>query len=74
MSKTEGIQISGCKVLEVSRGGVFTCLLPNTNHPIKAYPSGKLRKNNIYIVPGDFVTLELTAYDLRQARIVYREK
>jgi translation initiation factor IF-1 len=36
--------------------------------------SGKMRKNNIKIVPGDKVKVSLSAYDLTKGRIIYREK
>jgi translation initiation factor IF-1 len=57
-------------------------LLPNTNfrvellngHTVNAYLSGKLRLNNIKIVEGDRVTLELSPYDLSKGRITWRAK
>ncbi|HBR85688.1 MAG TPA: translation initiation factor IF-1, partial [Firmicutes bacterium] len=36
--------------------------------------SGKMRMNRIRILPGDRVTVELSPYDLKQGRIVYRFK
>ena len=36
--------------------------------------SGKIRKNNIKIMLGDVVDLEMTPYDLHRGRIVYRYK
>ncbi|MGL4183691.1 MAG: translation initiation factor IF-1 [Metamycoplasmataceae bacterium] len=41
---------------------------------IKAKVSGKMRLNKIRILPGDFVDLELSPYDLTQGRIFYRHK
>ncbi len=34
--------------------------------------SGKIRKNNIKILEGDKVKIEVTPFDLRKGRIVYR--
>ncbi len=56
--------------------------LPNTmfrvelrnGHIILAHISGKMRKNQIKIVPGDTVRVEISPYDLTKGRIVYRER
>jgi len=39
---------------------------------ILAYVSGKLRMHKIRILPGDTVTVELSPYDSKRGRIVYR--
>jgi translation initiation factor IF-1 len=39
-----------------------------------AYLSGKIRINNIRILPGDRVVVELSPYDLTNGRIIYRRK
>lgn len=41
---------------------------------ILAYVSGKLRIHKIRILPGDTVTVELSPYDSKRGRIVYRGK
>ena len=41
---------------------------------ILAYVSGKLRMHKIRILPGDSVTVEMSPYDLKRGRIVYRGK
>lgn len=54
--------------------------LPNTKfrvelqsgHTILANLSGKMRMHYIRIVPGDWVTVELTAYNLTLGRIITR--
>lgn len=66
-------------VLNVS--GKITEVLPNTTYRVKletgqeifAYSSGKIRQNNIKILLGDAVTLEMSPYDLTKGRIVYRK-
>ncbi len=71
MAKESVLNISG-KVTEV---------LPNTTYRVKletgqeifAYSSGKIRQNNIKILLGDAVTLEMSPYDLTKGRIVYRK-
>lgn len=41
---------------------------------IRATISGKMRMNRIRILPGDRVTVEISPYDVKQGRIVYRYK
>lgn len=45
-----------------------------TKHEVLAHVSGKMRKHFIRILPGDRVTVELSPYDLKRGRIVYRQK
>jgi translation initiation factor IF-1 len=44
------------------------------NHIILATISGRLRQNNIRILLGDSVDIEMSPYDLNRGRIVYRNK
>lgn len=46
----------------------------NAKHEVLAHVSGRMRKNFIRILPGDRVTVELSPYDLKRGRIVYRQK
>lgn len=56
--------------------------LPNANFKVElsngveilAHISGKLRMNNIRILPGDAVTVEMSPYDLTRGRITWRSK
>ncbi len=41
-------------------------------HVIIGYLAGKMRMNKIHLLPGDFVKVEMTPYDLTKGRIVYR--
>ena len=62
--------------------GVVTEALPNTLFRVKlddgrivlCHISGKMRMNFIKILPGDRVKLEMTPYDEKKGRIVYRLK
>jgi translation initiation factor IF-1 len=38
------------------------------------YTAGKMRRYRIRILPGDRITIELSAYDLARGRIVYRHR
>ena len=65
---------------KVNVTGTVTKALPGTQfkvvlengHEVLAYPCGKIRQYFIRIVLGDRVDVELSLYDLRQGRIVYR--
>ncbi len=62
-------------------GEVIECL-PNTTFRVKlsnkkeilAHLSGKMRLNFIRILPGDKVIVEISPYDEKRGRIVYRKK
>ncbi len=41
---------------------------------LTGYLSGKMRMNYIKIMEGDKVTIEVTPYDPKQGRIIYRHK
>ncbi|CCM09909.1 MULTISPECIES: translation initiation factor IF-1 [unclassified Candidatus Cardinium] len=70
------------KIPPIEQGGIVQEALPNAvfkvalknGHIVRAHISGKMRKNYIKILPGDSVRMELTPYDLTQARIVHRYK
>ena len=61
------------KVIDVLPNTMFKVVLDN-GHQILAHVSGKIRLNNIRILPGDKVTVELSTYDLTRGRITYRRK
>lgn len=46
----------------------------STNHEVLATISGRMRKNRVRILPGDRVTLEISLFDLKKGRIVFRDK
>lgn len=46
----------------------------DNGHEVVAYLGGKIRNNNIRILVGDEVTVEMSMYDLSNGRIVYRKK
>ena len=67
------IEVRG-KVLEVLPNATFLVELEQNHHRIFAHPSGKMRKNNIRILPGDKILLEISPYDINRGRIIYRFK
>lgn len=72
MSKEDLIRMSGV-VDELLPNAMFRVTLDN-KHQIIATLAGKLRQNNIRILAGDLVEIELSPYDLTRGRIVYRTK
>jgi translation initiation factor IF-1 len=61
--------------------GVITEVLRNTNYRVKienvenvilATLSGRIRQNNIKVLTGDRVQLEISPYDLSRGRITRR--
>jgi translation initiation factor IF-1 len=63
--------------------GVVEQLLPNALFKVKvaghdktlvAHLNGKMRKNNIKVLLGDKVDLEVSVYDMDKGRITYRHK
>ena len=71
MARNDTIEVEG-KVLEVLPGYKFKVELSN-KHVIEAHVSGKMRMNNIRIVEGDTLVIELSPYDLTRGRITYRK-
>jgi len=72
LSKEDVIEIEGT-VIEALPNANFQVELQN-GHKILAHVSGKLRMNNIRIVPGDKVTVEMSPYDLSKGRITWRAR
>lgn len=71
MAKQNAIEVEG-KVIECLPHGEFKVQLEN-KHTVIAHVSGKIRINNIRILPGDTVVLELSEFDLTRGRITYRK-
>ena len=71
MSKEETIEVEG-KVLMLLPSGKFTVEFEH-KIVIEAHVSGKIRVNNIRILPGDTVIIELSPYDLTRGRITCRK-
>lgn len=62
--------------------GVVTEVLPDTNFRVKleddrevlVYLSGKMRIHHIKVITGDDVLVEMSPYDDKRGRIVFRGK
>ena len=72
MPKEEAIEVEG-DVVEALANTQFRVKLKN-GHTVMAHVAGKMRKHFIRIVPGDYVLVEVSPYDLNRGRIVFRER
>ncbi|MBO8131463.1 MAG: translation initiation factor IF-1 [Candidatus Marinimicrobia bacterium] len=72
MAKEKLIRVDGI-IKECLPNAMFKVVLEN-GHEVLAHVSGKMRMHFIKILPGDRVTLELSPYDLKRGRIIYRYK
>ena len=71
MAKEESLKFEG-QVTEVLGNAMFRVKLHESNHSVTAYLGGKLRQNEIKIIEGDDVILEMSPYDMSKGRIMYR--
>jgi translation initiation factor IF-1 len=71
-SKDGVIEVEGV-VLEALPNAMFKVELSN-GHIILAHVSGKIRQNNIRIIPEDRVLIQMSTYDLNRGRITFRYK
>jgi translation initiation factor IF-1 len=61
------------RVIESLPNAFFKIVLDDGNE-ITGFLSGKMRMNRITILTGDKVSVEMTPYDNKKGRIVYRLK
>lgn len=61
-------------VAEVLPNAMFRVTLDDTKTLIIATLGGRLRQNNIRVLLGDQVEVEMSPYDLTRGRITYRAK
>jgi translation initiation factor IF-1 len=72
VAKEEKLELEG-EVLEALGNGKYRIALDN-GHETLGYIAGKMRRFRIRVLPGDRITVELSAYDLSRCRIVYRQR
>mmetsp|Transcript_10441 Transcript_10441/g.15856 ORF Transcript_10441/g.15856 Transcript_10441/m.15856 type:complete len:151 (-) Transcript_10441:464-916(-) len=74
--KDDVIEVEGV-VIESLPNAMFRCTIngaPETQDPVLATISGKIRKFYVKILVGDTVTIELSPYDLTRGRITFRSR
>lgn len=75
------LMVQSQKTAKIIKKGIVIEALPSTNFRVQleggpevfAHLAGKLRIHRIKILVGDNVRVELTPYDEKRGRIVYRE-
>jgi translation initiation factor IF-1 len=72
MAKEDIINMEG-RVEEVLPAAMFRVKLDNIEKLVLAHLSGRMRKNNIKVLLGDWVEMEFSPYDLSKGRIVRRK-
>jgi translation initiation factor IF-1 len=72
MSKEDVLKMKGL-VTEILPNALFRIKLEN-DMMIIGHISGKMRKNNINVLLGDRVEVEMTPYDLSKGRVTFRYK
>lgn len=70
MAKEGGIKIEG-EITDVLPNAMFKVKL-HTGITVLGYISGKMRQNEIRILDGDRVEIEMSPYDLSKGRITRR--
>lgn len=71
MAKEDVIRVEG-QVVDVLPNATFRIKL-GTGNAILGYISGRMRQNDIKILLGDMVEVDLSPYDLTKGRIVRRK-
>jgi translation initiation factor IF-1 len=59
-------------ITEVLRNTNYRVKIENIENPILATLSGRIRQNNIKVLTGDRVQLDISPYDLSRGRITRR--
>ena len=72
ITRDEKIPAEG-EVTEALPNATFRVVLDG-GHETLGYVAGKMRRNRVRVLPGDRVTIELSPYDLKRGRIVYRHR
>ena len=73
MARNTGLEMIGV-VVDVLPAGKYKVQLHGMDFVITGYKSGNMKRNDIAIMLGDYVKLEVNEYDNTQGRISYRYK
>ena len=73
MAKAQGLELIG-EVVEVLPAGKCKVKLADMDSIITGYKAGNMKRNNIAIMLGDYIKIEINEYDITQGRITYRYK
>lgn len=70
MTKKDVLEMDG-EIIEKLPAGVIKVVLEN-DAELRCKKAGKMKKNNVSLLPGDKVKIEISMYDPSQWRIIYR--
>jgi translation initiation factor IF-1 len=70
LDREDRMELQG--VVDDALSGTWFRVVTESNVQILATLSGKMRQNNIRVLPGDYVTVEVSPYDTSRGRITYR--
>lgn len=73
MSRADKIEMEGV-VIDTLKGLKFKVKLDGNNKEITCTMGGRLKINNIRVLNGDKVTVEISPYDLERGIITWRHK
>jgi translation initiation factor IF-1 len=73
VAKSEPIELEAV-VTTALPNAMFKLKLDNSDREILGHVSGKMRKHFIRILPGDRVKVQVSPYDPKRGRIVFRQK
>ncbi len=75
MAKSDVIQLDAVVVKALPNAMFLVeAQMGEMKHEALCQVAGRMRRNFIRILPGDRVTIELSPYDLKRGRIVYRQR
>lgn len=73
MSKDDHLELDG--IVTAARGnGNFLVTVVDSETKVNCVLSGKIRKNTIRILEGDFVKIKVSPFDLTRGFITYRSR
>ena len=70
MAKEEALRVDATVVKSLPNATFLVAL--DNGHEVLAHVSGRMLMHYISILAGDHVTVEISPYDLKKGRIVYR--
>lgn len=71
LDRDDKVELNG--IVEDAMPGTLFKVKCDNDHVVIATLSGKLRQNHIRILPGDYVVVEVSPYDLSRGRISWRK-
>ena len=74
MSKDDHLELDGIVIAARGNGNFLVRINDSESPPVSCVLSGKIRKNTIRILEGDFVKIKVSPYDMTKGFVTYRAK